>query len=290
LLLVVGPARQAASAAGDVKAERTNIILLADEKDHGPAGNGLHDYPLWQKRWALLLGGREASEEKQVNLVGPPSQDRESFRGAPNVYVTTAWDWPSDDQFQTADVIVAYCYLDWTRNRLAQVRRYLDQGGGLVLIHSATWTKPEPSAEVANVTGVGGFQLYRHGLVRLDIAAPEHPICSGLPETIVLDDDETYWPPTPMTDRITVLATSVEEKGARGTMPKSAQPMFWCYEAGRGRVFGCVPGHQAKTFDDPTFRTLVLRGMAWAAGESPCRWDALSGRRSAAPLPREPSK
>ncbi len=29
--------------------EGLNILLLADEKDHGPAGNGLHDYPLWQE-------------------------------------------------------------------------------------------------------------------------------------------------------------------------------------------------------------------------------------------------
>ena len=37
--------------------EQMQVVLLADEKDHGPAGNGLHDYPLWQKRWAALLCG-----------------------------------------------------------------------------------------------------------------------------------------------------------------------------------------------------------------------------------------
>ncbi len=290
LLLAVEPAWQAAFAASDAEAEHLNIILLADDKDHGPAGNGLHDYPLWQKRWALLLSGKEVFEQKPLNLVGPPSQDVENCRRAPDVHVTTAWGWPSDNQFQTADGIVAYCYLDWTEDRLAQVRRYLDQGGGLVLIHSATWTKPRPSPEVAEVIGIGGFQLYRHGSVRLDIAAPQHPICAGLPETIVLDDDETYWPPTPMMDRITVLATSVEEKGARGAAPKRAQPMFWCYEVGRGRVFGCVPGHRAASFDNPMFRTLLLRGIAWAAGESPCRWDALADRCQAASSLAEPSK
>ena len=264
--------------ADNAASKQMHIVLLADDKDHGPAGNGLHDYPLWQKRWALLLGGKEASEEKQLNPVGTPSEeDTESVRGAPDVHVTTAWDWPSDDQFQTADVIVAYCYLDWTEDRLAQVRQYLEDGGGLVLIHSATWTKPKPSPDVGRVIGIGGFQLFRHGPARLEIAAPEHPICSGLPDTIVLDDDETYWPPTPMIDSVMVLATSIEEEGgAGGPPPKTAQPMFWCYEPGRGRVFGCVPGHRIKTFDDPMFRTLLLRGIAWAAGESPCRLDSLA--------------
>jgi CubicO group peptidase (beta-lactamase class C family)/type 1 glutamine amidotransferase len=249
------------------KNEKLHVVLLADEKDHGPAGNGLHDYPLWQKRWALLLGGEEASEERQVNLVGPPDKNTDYCKGMPNVQVATAWHWPSEEHFQTADVIVAYCYLEWTDERLAQVRRYLEDGGGLVLIHSATWTKPKPSREVAEVVGVGGFELFRHGAVRLDMVAPEHPICAGLPETIILKDDETYWPPTPIMEGVTVLATSVEDKAKRGSTPKAAQPMFWCYELGEGRVFGCVPGHRAHTFDDPVIRKLLLRGMIWAAGE-----------------------
>ena len=247
--------------------EKLHIVLLADEKDHGPAGNGLHDYPLWQKRWALLLGGKEASEERQVNLVGPPDKDTDYRKGMPNVQVATAWHWPSEEHFQTADVIMAYCYLEWTDERLAQVRRYLEGGGGLVLIHSATWTKPKPSREVAEVGGVGGFKLFRHGAVRLDMVAPEHPICAGLPETIILKDDETYWPPTPIMEGVTVLATSVEDKAKRGSTPKAAQPMFWTYELGEGRVFGCVPGHRTQTFDHPMFRKLLLRGMIWVAGE-----------------------
>lgn len=41
--------------------------------------------------------------------------------------------------------------------------------------------------------------------------------------------------------------------------------MPWCHEVGKGRVFGYVPGHFAKTFDDPPFRVLLFRGIAWAA-------------------------
>ena len=254
--------------------EKLNIVLLADEKDHGPAGNGLHDYPLWQKRWALLLGEEEASKEKQVNLVGPPEKDTDDYKGMPHVQVTCAWHWPSEEQFQTADVIAAYCYLEWTDERLAQVRRYLEAGGGLVLIHSATWTRPKPLRDgVAEVIGVGGFKLFRHGMVQMKVLASEHPICAGLPETIILEDDETYWPPTPIMESVTVLATSVEDKAKRGSTPRTAQPMFWCYELGEGRVFGCVPGHSAKTFDNPVFRKLLLRGIAWTARENPLPFD-----------------
>jgi type 1 glutamine amidotransferase len=278
VLLLTAATAAIASAAEEPNSERLHVVLLADEKDHGPAGNGLHDYPLWQKRWALLLGGEEASDEEQVNLVGPPDERINHRKGMPNVQVTTAWHWPSDEQFSAVDVIVVFCYLEWIDQRLDQVRQYLKRGGGLVLIHSATWTKPKPSEEVAELVGVGGFQLFRHGAVHLNVTAPEHPICAGLPETITLENDESYWPPTPIAEGVTVLATSVEEKAKRRSTPRAAQPMFWCYELGAGRVFGCVPGHCAQTFDDPVFRKLLLRGIAWAAGENPLRFGGRAAR------------
>ena len=68
------------------------------------------------------------------------------------------------------------------------------------------------------------------------------------------------------------VRTSVEDKAKKRSTPRAAQPMLWCYELDAGRVFGCVPGHCAQTFDDPVFRTLLLRGIAWSAGESPGRF------------------
>ncbi len=75
VLLLTAATAAIASASEEPNGEPLHVVLLADEKDHGPAGNGLHDYPLWQKRWALLLGGEEASGAKQVSLVGPPDEN-----------------------------------------------------------------------------------------------------------------------------------------------------------------------------------------------------------------------
>lgn len=251
------------------------IVLLADRKDHDP---GEHDYPLWQERWALLLGGRAASQAKQVNLYGPPDEDRQTFEGAANVAVERAWGWPSDAQFASCDVIVAFCYLQWTAQRKKQLAGYLERGGGLVLIHSSTWTKPEADPEVAALVGIGGFARYRHGEVRVEVAAPEHPICRGLPQTLVLHD-EPYWPPTPSVDtnHVIVLAVSHEKTDPEDSQ-KEPQPLFWSYSVGEGRIFGCVLGHYMWTFDDPWFRLWLLRGIAWASGDLPYRLDGLALR------------
>jgi hypothetical protein len=46
-------------------------------------------------------------------------------------------------------------------------------------------------------------------------------------------------------------------------------------ELGKGRVFVSIPGHYSWSFDDPLFRLLLLRGIAWTARESVDRWNDL---------------
>jgi type 1 glutamine amidotransferase len=102
--------------------------------------------------------------------------------------------------------------------------------------------------------------------------------CLGLPEKIRFDD-ETYWPATPVVD-INILAVS-DEKASEDSNEIKPQVIFWTHMYGRGRVFGCVMGHNMWTFDDPYFRLLLMRGIAWAAGEWPYRFDSLVMRGAA---------
>ena len=278
---------RAAAPAGPLRP--LHVVLIADKKDHGP---GEHDYPLWQQRWKILLGGASPEEAAgaQVNLCGPPAADPtgKALKGAPQVKLSTAWQWPSAEQMQSADLLVMFCYRSgaerrtWSEERIKDLDAYLSRGGGFVAIHSATYTPGDMSRPEAQQTvGLTGLVfdksiLVRHGPMTVRIAAPEHPICRGLPATIEWTD-EPYWPPVGDVQAVEVLATS-EEAVAKGAEERKPQPMFWTYAKGKGRVFGCVPGHFNWTFDDPLFRLLLLRGMAWAARESPYRFDELSCR------------
>ena len=179
------------------KLRALNIVLVADKKDHGP---NEHDYPLWQKRWAVLLGGKGAgnSPETQVNLYGPPpSSSREKdLKGAPKVRVSLATQWPTQQQMKSADLIVMFCYGRWNEQRLKDLREYLNRGGGFVAVHPAVITDQKLSQKLAGLIGLAwenGYTGWRHGPMDLRIAAKEHPICVGLPETIHLLD-EAYWP------------------------------------------------------------------------------------------------
>ncbi|MGI9243468.1 MAG: hypothetical protein ACR2RV_21895, partial [Verrucomicrobiales bacterium] len=58
------------------------------------------------------------------------------------------------------------------------------------------------------------------------------------------------------------------------------RPLFWVRESelgsGKtGRIFVSIPGHYSWTFDDPLFRALLLRGIAWTAHEPVDRFNNL---------------
>lgn len=228
----------------DVKTEPLPIVLVASKQDHGP---GEHDYPAWQTRWNPLL------------------------RSAPGVSVTNAWEWPTDEQFQSARVIVFYFWNhDWSAARLAQLDAYQARGGGVVLLHSATIADKEPEslAERMGLASHPQRSKYLHCPLDLTLIAPaQNPITRGLPRRIRLLD-EPYWPMIGDTTKIEVLATTAQEG--------RDWPMMWTFTKGRGRVFASILGHYSWTHDDPFFRIIVLRGIAWAAGEEAGRLENLA--------------
>ncbi|UCG58169.1 MAG: ThuA domain-containing protein [Phycisphaerales bacterium] len=256
---------------------KLNIVLVAFKKDHSVDE---HDYPLWQKRWHVLLGGSKAGQgsEKQVNLYGPAPQGKQKkiTAGVPKVTVTTATGWPNKQQLKKADLIAMFCYGKWDEQKLGDLEKFLSRGGGFVAVHPAVIPEKNMSLKLASLIGLAwedGYTGWRHGPMDLKIAAPDHPICLGLPKTIHLLD-EAYWPFKGDRSKVTVLATS-DEKVSKESEQTRPEPMFYAYKYGKGRAFTCVLGHYTWTFDDPYVRMLLLRGMAWAAGESPYRFDPL---------------
>ena len=224
-------------------ASTMNIVLVAGKQDHGP---GQHDYPAWQKQWHTLLAAKAK--------------------------VSDAWDWPSPEQFQQAGVMIFYFWNhDWNPKRLAQLDGFLARGGGVVLLHSATIGNDQADL-LAERTGLASYASprtkYRHMPLELNLVAPlGNAITRGLPATLRLLD-EPYWPLTGDPKKVEMLATA--------TVDDEARPLLWTFQKGKGRVFTSVLGHYTWTLNDPLFRLLVLRGIAWAAGADPAVLDDLA--------------
>ena len=94
----------------------------------------------------------------------------------------------------------------------------------------------------------------------------DHPIVAGLEDFELYT--EQYW--VLADDYIDVLATTTlparpEDPWHR---PVTA-PAIWTRAWGAGRVFVATPGHSPDVLDHPTVRTVIERGLLWAAREHP---------------------
>ncbi len=216
------------------------LVLIAGKKDHGP---GEHDYPAWQIQWGQLL------------------------TAAQNTSVSAAWDFPSEEQLAEADILIFFQKGDWDDQRQAAMDGYFARGGGAVYIHWAVNGNDRVAdfSERIGLASRGGSISYRHGPLSLLTHNTDHPIMRNIDKLELYD--ESYWLLTGNPENVILFASSVEEGEAR--------PQVWGYKRGAGRVFVSIPGHYNWTFDDPIFRTLLLRGTAWTAHESVDRFNEL---------------
>ena len=67
-------------------------------------------------------------------------------------------------------------------------------------------------------------------------------------------------------DYIDVLATTTTAIRPWGAWKRPiTAPAVWTRQWGDGRVFVATPGHKVDVLRDPNVRTIVERGMLWAA-------------------------
>jgi len=200
----------------------------------------------------------------------------------PRVTVAESMYFPKKELWEKADLVVFYM---WPRREgwdYELVDAYQKRGGGLIVIHMALM---QGSGEEWSKRIGMAWDLRRDGTkwgilptpVTLTDAAKESPIFERFPEKFDLAD-EFYWrlkgDPAGVTTLVTAPAgPTIANKPLPGP-PKTeeldgkAWPVMWTTEKDRGRVFCSGVGHNYFTFNDPYFRIILLRAMAWTMNES----------------------
>ncbi|MEY5026966.1 MAG: hypothetical protein RLZZ244_2494 [Verrucomicrobiota bacterium] len=233
------------------KTRSFHLVLCAAKKDPGHGGVGYHDYPVWRERWTRILGG------------------------VPGVTVEPADQWPTPEQWAKADVIAFFHDNPvWDASKGPELDAFLARGGGVVFLHFALNGRREPKALAERIGRAWTGNQWLRGDVALSYRA--HEVTRGFPESNV-HPEEPYWKLFGEGEGTTTVA-SLDVDGA-------AQPQVWCAEKGGGRVFVYIPCHFTWTHDDPLFRVLVYRGMAWVGRRPVNRLDAgvFTGARFALP-------
>jgi uncharacterized protein len=112
---------------------------------------------------------------------------------------------------------------------------------------------------------VGGqWVAHPGGITRYGVHITNHTdrITAGLSD-FEMDSEQYYMHVDPHND---VLATTTFSGAANPWIEGTVMPVAWKRHYGKGRVFYSSLGHVAKDFEVPQARTIVQRGMLWAAG------------------------
>jgi uncharacterized protein len=170
-----------------------------------------------------------------------------------------------DGAFDLYDVFVFYNMHYWG---LLSVRKDMDERildafkrlgereRGVLVLHHALLTVPEQQvwSDVCNLQN-RRLRGYRSDEVNTHVVDGDHPITHGLGD----------WR---MTDEVFLLDEPGE--GSRVLLktdhPQSMGALGWTHQYGKARVFCYQSGHGSAAYTNPSFQTVLSRGIEWLAG------------------------
>jgi type 1 glutamine amidotransferase len=157
------------------------------------------------------------------------------------------------------DVLVLYYHhrdVVLAADEIEAFRTFVQDGGGVVALHSATASyKPTPA-----YFEILGGRFIGHGPVRRLTIRPARdgdPTFGGIPAFTVTD--ELYLHELQPDIQVHFHA----DHHGRPT------PVVWTKTVGTGRVCYVCPGHRSASMKNPAVRAIVQRGMRWVSGELP---------------------
>lgn len=143
----------------------------------------------------------------------------------------------------------------------ANLRRFVENGGGLMSVHFACGAWQGEWPEFANIIGrVWDPKLRGHdprGKFTVQIVDGEHPVTRGLKDFET--DDELY---TCLVGDAPIHLLAQAKSG----VDQKEHPMVFTRDYGKGRVFLTTLGHDVKAYTNSVVPQLLRQGCVWAAG------------------------
>jgi type 1 glutamine amidotransferase len=174
----------------------------------------------------------------------------------------------ADETVMTDVDLIVQCWTvgDILADEMHGLRVAVEHGAGLAGWHGGLLDAFRNATDFQHLVG-GQFVAHPGDMVDHEIVVrperAEHPIVAGLPPRIRLTTEQ-YWLHTdPLCD---VLVTTTHEVRPDAPWRQPATiPVAWTRTWGEGRVFACAVGHGVEDLSVPEVRTLIERGLLWAA-------------------------
>lgn len=131
---------------------------------------------------------------------------------------------------------------------------YLHMIGGQFAHHAAV---AEPSERKG-----GQDDNYQKYTVNITELGKTHPITQGIEDFDLVT--EQYWVLSDEYNDVLATTTQTARPWDAWNRPVTA-PAIWTRQWGKGRIFVSAPGHKLEVVQEPHVRTIIERGLLWAA-------------------------
>ncbi len=196
--------------------------------------------------------------------------------------------------FKKYDVVLSnfgFGAADWPEATRKNLETYMEEGGGLVVVHAAnnSWGNWKEFNKMIGLGGWGGRNEKSGPYVYYDAEGKvirddgpgkcgthgpqseflitmrdkEHPITKGVPDFWMHTKDECYSMLRGPAENMTILATAADTPALKEAGRN--EPMLMVIDYGKGRVFHTTLGHDTEALQGVGFIVTLLRGTEWAA-------------------------
>jgi putative membrane-bound dehydrogenase-like protein len=236
--------------------------LAAPPVDGGPDEQSTASLPATKEKLRVLLAGGGGSHDF------PAWYDREDQAILREAGCATLY---TSDPRKAAEELARTDVFLFSSNDPAYVKSpefqrafgsYVADGGGLVLLHPATWYN-FADWPAFNATFVGGGSKAHDplGEFGLTVIKPDHPVVAGLQGEFKLRDELYQVNFEPGAKTQVLVETSVSGQTGK------KHPSVWIVEHPKSRIVCVAPGHDGAAHKEVNFRKLLANAVKWAGGK-----------------------
>ena len=159
-------------------------------------------------------------------------------------------------------IVPIYTMSKIEKEEAANLSRAVREGVGLAGFHGGMGDAFREAVEYQFMCG-GQWVAHPGNIIdyRVNVTRPDDPVMEGIRD-FDYRSEQYYMHVDPSNE---VLATTTFSGEHAPWIEGVVMPVVWKRRHGSGRVFYSSLGHVAKEFDVPEMRTILRRGMNWAA-------------------------